>query len=61
MREQLVLDSFNDAIQKQNPPKGLIDHTDQGSQYTGTSFVDLLRIHHLFQVIAEKKIHMIIQ
>lgn len=46
MREQLVLDSFNDAIQKQNPPKGLIVHTDQGSQYTGTSFVDLLRIHH---------------
>lgn len=43
MKETLVLDSFEDAVEKEKPRAGLIVHTDQGSQYTGNTFVELLR------------------
>lgn len=43
MQDQLVTDAFNQAYHRERPKKGLIVHTDQGSQYTGARFQDLLR------------------
>lgn len=38
MKEELVIDAYLQAYGKAKPPKGLIVHTDQGSQYTGVAF-----------------------
>lgn len=38
MKDTLVIEAFNQAYGKEHPHKGLIVHTDQGSQYTGGSF-----------------------
>ena len=43
MRDQLVTDAFKQAYQRECPKEGLIVHTDQGSQYTGSRFQELLR------------------
>ena len=43
MKDQLVVDSFLQAFGKEHPEPGLIIHTDQGSQYTGTKFQAVLR------------------
>ncbi|PNM84345.1 IS3 family transposase [Streptococcus sp. FDAARGOS_146] len=43
MQDQLVTDAFNQAYHRERPKEGLIVHTDQGSQYTGARFQDLLR------------------
>lgn len=43
MKDQLVVDSFLQAFGKEQPGPGLIIHTDQGSQYTGTKFQSVLR------------------
>jgi len=43
MKESLVIESFEEAINKERPTKGLIIHTDQGSQYTGAAFQNYLR------------------
>jgi putative transposase len=48
MKEGMVIDSLLDAIKKEHPKEGLIIHTDQGSEYTGSSFREL---------IVEKKIY----
>lgn len=38
MKDTLVIEAFIQAYGKEHPPKGLIVHTDQGSQYTGGPF-----------------------
>lgn len=43
MQDQLVTDAFNQAYLRGKPKEGLIVHTDQGYQYTGARFQDLLR------------------
>lgn len=43
MQDQLVTDAFKQAYQRESPKEGLIVHTDQGSQYTGSRFQELLR------------------
>jgi len=40
--ETLVLQAMNQAILRRNPGKGLILHSDRGSQYAGNSFKALL-------------------
>jgi transposase InsO family protein len=42
MKVSLVNDALNMAITHRNPPKGLIWHTDRGSQYASYSHRDLL-------------------
>ncbi|MFQ8268386.1 transposase, partial [Streptococcus pyogenes] len=39
----LVTEAFNQAYNREKPKEGVIVHTDQGSQYTGAQFQDLLR------------------
>jgi putative transposase len=43
IRESLVLDSLQVAIDKHQPKTGLIVHTDNGSQYTGSAFIEMTR------------------
>ena len=37
-----------------NPPKGLIWHTDRGSQYASYSHVKILNDHHIVQSMSRK-------
>ncbi|HHJ7294795.1 TPA: IS3 family transposase, partial [Streptococcus pyogenes] len=43
MQDKLVTKAFNQAYNREKPKEGGIVHTDQGSQYTGARFQDLLR------------------
>ena len=42
MRDSLVIESLEAAIEKENPKPGLIIHTDCGSQYTGYRFYEAI-------------------
>lgn len=42
MKEEIVIDAFLQAWGKENPSSGLIVHTDQGSQYTGKAFRNIV-------------------
>ena len=39
---QLVMDAFRDAVGQRNPPRGLMHHTDRGSQYTSSDYQEML-------------------
>ncbi len=43
--ESLTLAALNQAIMRRNPAKGLIHHSDRGSQYAGNDFKALLAQH----------------
>lgn len=45
MTDQLVIDAFLQAVDKEHPPVGLMIHTDRGSQYTSRRFQAILRHH----------------
>ena len=45
IKVDLVIDAFKQACDREHPPKGLIVHTDQGSQFTSGNFQALLRKH----------------
>jgi len=49
MTTQLVVDALQMAVQQRQPPKGLLHHSDRGSQYTAESYRQLLD-EHAFQV-----------
>ena len=43
MTDNIVTDAFRQAIDKEHPKIGLIVHTDQGSQFTGSRFRNLVK------------------
>ena len=45
MRESIVIESLQQAITKEKPPAGLIIHSDRGSQYTGSTYIEFLQVH----------------
>lgn len=45
MRTELVVDCLNMAITHRKPAKGLIHHSDKGSQYTSYQFQNKLQAH----------------
>ena len=45
MRENIVIESLQQAIAKEKPHAGLIIHSDQGSQYTGSTYIEFLQAH----------------
>lgn len=49
MTSDLVLDALKMALQQRQPERGLIHHSDRGSQYTGRPYQQLLK-DNLFQV-----------
>jgi len=54
MRVSLVNNALNMAISNRNPSKGLIWHTDRGSQYASYSHKDLLSQHGIIQSMSRK-------
>lgn len=54
MKVSLVNDALNMAIRHTNPPKGLLWHTDRGSQYASYSHKDLLQHHGIIQSMSRK-------
>jgi len=42
MRKELVIQALEIAIQRRKPPKGLISHSDRGSQYCSYAYQELL-------------------
>lgn len=45
LRQQLVLDALTMALRHRRPEKGLIHHSDRGSQYSARAYTRLLRRH----------------
>ncbi|MGX1460773.1 transposase InsO family protein [Bacillus thuringiensis] len=43
MKDSLVIDAFLQGYKKEHPKKGVIIHTDQGSQYTSGNFQTTLK------------------
>jgi len=54
MKVSLVNDALNMALQIRKPDKGLIWHTDRGSQYASYSHRDLLNNHGIIQSMSRK-------
>lgn len=54
MTTQLVEDAFIKAIWKRKPGKGLIFHTDRGSQYASNSFQKLLKNYFAISSMSRK-------
>ncbi|WP_233750439.1 MULTISPECIES: IS3 family transposase [Arcobacteraceae] len=54
MKVSLVNDALDMAIKHRNPPKGLIWHTDRGSQYASYSHKDLLQKYGIIQSMSRK-------
>lgn len=54
MQATLVNDALLMAVWKRKPAKGLIWHTDQGSQYASKSHRNLLGDHHIRQSMSRK-------
>jgi len=54
MQTPLVNDALNMALMSRKPSKGLIWHTDRGSQYASYSHRDLLELHGIEQSMSRK-------
>ena len=54
MKVSLINDALNMAIRHRKPPKGLLWHTDRGSQYASYSHKDLLQHHGIIQSMSRK-------
>jgi transposase InsO family protein len=54
MKAELVNKALLMAIWKRKPPKGLIWHTDRGSQYASDSHRFILQDHHIIQSMSRK-------
>lgn len=54
MRTKLVNDALRMAIWKRKPAKGLLWHTDRGSQYASDSHRELLKQHGICQSMSRK-------
>lgn len=52
--EQLVEDALVMALQRRNPPEGLLHHSDRGCQYTSERYLTLLHLHGI-QVSMSRK------
>ena len=54
MRTSLVNDAMEMAIKRRNPARGLIWHTDRGSQYASQEHQDLLKKHGVVHSMSRK-------
>jgi putative transposase len=52
--QQLVLDALIMALGQGHPKPGLIHHTDQGRQYSSTSYVEMLKKHGMVQSMSRR-------
>lgn len=54
MTKQLTLKAINQAITRERPEKGLIFHSDRGTQYAAYDYQDMLRLHGIRQSMSAK-------
>ena len=54
MKDTLVIDAFMQAYGKEHPKKGLIVHTDQGSQFTSGNFQAILHQYGAVSSVSRK-------
>ena len=54
MKASLVNDALTAALWKRKPKKGLVWHTDRGSQYASDSHRDLINSHGIIQSMSRK-------
>ena len=54
MRASLVCDALTMALERRRPARGLIFHSDRGSQYTSREFRALLDAHGLLQSLSRR-------
>ena len=54
METALVLDALNMAVDRRSPPRGLLFHSDRGSQYTSEDFRDRLQALGAIQSMSRK-------
>ena len=54
MRETMVIESLEMAIIKENPKAGLIIHSNNGSQYTGYRFYEVIQHYHFTHSCSRK-------
>ena len=54
LEESLILGAMRQAILRRSPTKGLILHSDRGSQYAGTNFKALLAQHEFVGSMSRK-------
>ncbi len=52
--QQLVIDALTMGIRQRNPEPGLIHHSDQGIQYTGSSYQTILKTHDMIVSMSRK-------
>ena len=49
MNAKLAIETLKIAIKRHQPPRGIIFHTDQGSQFTAKEFHEFCKKHHIQQ------------
>jgi putative transposase len=54
INQQLTIDALIMAIQQRNPPPGLIHHSDQGIQYSGTNYKTILKTNDMIASMSRK-------
>ncbi|RCW38795.1 transposase InsO family protein [Paenibacillus prosopidis] len=54
MTAELVLDALDQAYASQQPPKGLIHHSDRGSQYASETYREQLEKYHMKASMSRK-------
>lgn len=54
MRTELCLSALENAVKKHRPPKGLIHHSDRGSQYCSMDYQDALMKHGMVCSMSRK-------
>jgi putative transposase len=54
MNQQLAIDALTMAIRQRNPEPGLIHHSDQGIQYSGTNYKTILKTHDIIASMSRK-------
>jgi putative transposase len=54
MTQELTMSALKQAIKRYRPPKGLLHHSDRGSQYTGADYRKLLDKNHMVCSMSRK-------
>lgn len=54
MTQQLVINALNNAVRRRKPAKGLIHHSDRGSQYASKAYQSLLRSYGMRASMSRK-------
>jgi transposase InsO family protein len=54
MRDELVLEALSVAVRTRQPPRGLIHHSDRGSQYASDAYLATLERHGMIASMSRK-------